>query len=346
MTYLRNCWYVAAWDSEVLSTRPLARTLLDEKVVLFRDANNTAVALADRCPHRFAPLSMGSFCEGKVRCAYHGLQFGSDGKCVHNPHGNGNIPAAAVIRAYPVVERYSAIWIWMGDPANADDALIPDYSGLDPETAYVAKDYLYAKANYVLETDNIMDLSHIEFLHPETLGSDAVRSADSSVEQIGNTVWSRRLTHNESLPVFLQQAFRLGPDDRVDRWMDVRWDPPANMLLLSGVTPTGTPARETPSAHNVHFFTPETDSTTHYWFAFGFPKSMGEGAREEAQRATAGVRIPFETEDLPMLEAQQKNLKQVNFWDERPVLLAGDAAAVRARRVLDMLLAREEEGHV
>ncbi len=340
MTFLRNTWYVAAWDHELTQHDMLSRTLLNEPVVLFRDQHGSPVALADRCPHRFAPLSMGTLCDGAVQCRYHGLRFDTTGRCVHNPHAE-TIPKAAKVHAYPLVERYSAIWIWTGEPELADPASIPDYSGLDPETAYVCKDYLHARAHYMLETDNILDLSHIEFMHRSTLGSPSVRSAETSIEQVGNTVWSRRLTHDEKLPPFLAQAFRVGPDDLVDRWMDVRWDPPANMLLLSGVTAPGTAPRQVQLAHNVHFFTPETDSTTHYWFAFGFSRAMGEQGQLEANAATQGVRMPFEYEDLPMLEAQQKNMRGESFWSLKPVLLVGDAAGVRARRILESLIAAE-----
>ena len=76
MTYLRNTWYLAAWDRELPPRELLARTLLDERVVLFRDASGTARALQDRCPHRFAPLSRGRVCDGQIECGYHGLRFG------------------------------------------------------------------------------------------------------------------------------------------------------------------------------------------------------------------------------------------------------------------------------
>ena len=115
MTFLKNAWYVAAWSAELEAGRLLARRLLDEPVVLYRDSEGHAWALADRCPHRFAPLSMGQLVNGHVQCRYHGLRFEGGGACVHNPHGP--VPRAAHVRSYPLLERYSAVWIWMGDPA-------------------------------------------------------------------------------------------------------------------------------------------------------------------------------------------------------------------------------------
>ena len=133
-TYLRNVWYVAAWDHEVPADRPLARTILGERLVFFRDADGRPQALFDRCPHRFAPLSMGKVVDGCIQCPYHGLQFGGDGACTRNPHGSGLIPKAAQVRSYPVVERWSVLWIWIGDAAQADPELIPNFRSMDPES--------------------------------------------------------------------------------------------------------------------------------------------------------------------------------------------------------------------
>ncbi|NDY91861.1 aromatic ring-hydroxylating dioxygenase subunit alpha [Ideonella livida] len=346
MSYLKNAWTMAAWDEEVKPGALLARTLLDQKLVFFRDAQGVAHALDDRCPHRFVPLSAGRVCDDgqAIQCAYHGLRFDGSGACTHNPHGNGKVPAAARVRSWPLVERHSILWIWMGDPALAEAARIPDFSALDPAHWHVGKGYLHARANYVLETDNILDLSHIEFLHPGTLGSDAVKHAHTELRQEGQTVWSMRQTENEVMPDFLYQAMGLPPGLRVDRWIDVRWDAPASMLLDAGATPTGRPRSEGRQNFLPHLFTPETATTTHYWFGIAFPKAMGEQGAALARQQTAALRVPFETEDLPMLELQQRALGDTPFWDHHPVLLASDAAAVRARRLLDQLIAAEQGG--
>ena len=124
MQYLRNKWYQAGWSAELKAGELLHRRLLEEPVLLFRKTDGTAVAMLDRCPHRFAPLHMGKHLGDAVQCPYHGLQFGADGRCIANPHGP--VPGAARIRNFPVAERYSALWIWMGDPAKADpDSIVP-----------------------------------------------------------------------------------------------------------------------------------------------------------------------------------------------------------------------------
>ena len=125
MTYLRNTWYAAAWGTEVSSERPIARTLLDEPLVFFRDAAGNPHGLADKCPHRFAPLSKGCLVGSEIQCPYHGLRFGVDGRCSHNPHGP--IAAAARVQTYPLLERHGVIWIWMGDSSRADPESLADF---------------------------------------------------------------------------------------------------------------------------------------------------------------------------------------------------------------------------
>jgi vanillate O-demethylase monooxygenase subunit len=131
------------------------------------------------------------------------------------------------------------------------------------------------------------------------------------------------------------------PGTPADRWLYVRWNAPANMALFAGAVPSGQPfdqGRETPTAH---CFTPETESTTHYWFSICFPRSMGEAGARAAADNIAYIRAPFEAEDLPMLEAQQNAVGNVDLLSLKPVLLAGDAGAVHARRTLERLISEE-----
>ncbi|MHA4871752.1 Rieske 2Fe-2S domain-containing protein [Duganella sp. PWIR1] len=341
MAYLRNAWYVAAWDNEIPVDALFQRTLLNESVLFFRDDDGVVQAISNRCPHRFAPLHMGKRVANGVQCPYHGLQFNGSGKCMGNPHGDGKIPAAASVKSYPVAEKYSAIWIWMGDADMADQQLIPDFSCMDPDHFYVGKRYLHAKANYVLETDNIMDLSHIQYLHPGTLGSSTVSDAITSVRQDGNTVYSNRQTVAEIMPDYLYTNMGFPNGLPVDRWVDVRWNAPANMLLDAGAVATGRPREEGKSFPLPHLFTPETETSTHYWFAFCMPKALGEFGMQVAEEQVQGLSIPFTHEDLPMLEAQQQMMGDADFWSLKPVLLAGDGGAIRARRVLDKMIEQE-----
>src|SRR5260370_33281013 len=125
MPYLRNVWYATAWADELGPVAPmLARTVAEQPLVLFRTNDGSVRALQDRCPHRFAPLSMGQRTERGIRCGYHGLEFGSSGACIANPHGP--VVQSLKVRAYPATERYGMIWVRLGDPALSYPSAIPD----------------------------------------------------------------------------------------------------------------------------------------------------------------------------------------------------------------------------
>jgi vanillate O-demethylase monooxygenase subunit len=342
MTYLRNTWYIAAWSVELAPGRPLARTLLDEPLVLYRDEADRPRALADRCPHRFAPLSMGRLYDGgaTIQCPYHGLQFDSTGACVHNPHGDGRIPQAARVRNYPVIERWNALWVWMGDPESADPSIIPEVPFNDPDHWAVGTGSMVVDAPYELEIDNILDLSHIEFLHP-LFSSDAVRRAEVRFEQDGDTVWCRRfMANDDAVPGFLREAFQVsnGP---IDRWLHVRWNAPAVMALWAGGVASGRPPEEGIVSQQAHCFTPLSRDRTHYFYSIAFPRALGPVADELAAHNVEALRDPFEKEDKPLVEAVATRMAGADLFDLDPVLLQGDAASVRARRLLGAQIDKE-----
>jgi phenylpropionate dioxygenase-like ring-hydroxylating dioxygenase large terminal subunit len=168
---LRNAWYIAAWADEVTGERPLARRICNEPIVLFRDRSGRVAALANRCCHRAAPLNMGTVVEGGIQCGYHGLVIDGSGRCVHIP-GQPQIPEDARVRSYPAVEKDRMVWVWMGDAAKADAAMIVDYPYHNDPGRWPNKHDVYPiKANYMLMVDNLMDLTHLGYLHAKTVGA-------------------------------------------------------------------------------------------------------------------------------------------------------------------------------
>jgi phenylpropionate dioxygenase-like ring-hydroxylating dioxygenase large terminal subunit len=338
--FLRNAWYVAAWANELEVGKLFARTILSDPVLLFRTADGTPAALADRCPHRFAPLHLGKLHGNVVECAYHGLRFDCSGVCVKNPHGSGVIPKAAVVKKYPLVERHRAVWIWMGAPERADPQAIPDYSFISraPASA-VFTGYLRTACNYELATDNIMDLSHADFLHLGSLDANgALAATPPKVAEDGAAIecnwW---LPSSRVLPVFAPHLADASAP--VDQWFEVRWDPPALMRLRAGVTPSGRPREEGLDTRNLHLMTPETDRSTHYFFCSTRNFKTDDSAVTEQTRI--GVTAVFATQDKPILEAQQMSMGTTDFYSLKPVLLAGDAGTVHVRRVLAKLIEEE-----
>ena len=93
--------------------KPIARTICDEPVVIYRTEGGSVAMLSDRCPHRKAPLSSGEVCGDEIACGYHGIRFNPDGSCAGIP-GGLDIPKNFSTAAYPVVERHGFIWAWLG----------------------------------------------------------------------------------------------------------------------------------------------------------------------------------------------------------------------------------------
>ena len=338
MTYLRNAWYLAAFAEELVPGRMLARTLLGEPLIFFRRPDGSVASLFDRCPHRFAPLSAGKLCDGgeSVACGYHGLRFDAQGACLHNPHSKGSIPKAARVKSYIAREIDSMIWWWAGEPDAADASLIPDCS----EFMAVSRDatvrgYLPTACHYQLLVDNILDLTHADYLHADSLGSGALSRCRPEVEELSDR--SVRVTWisngDYAPPAFDSQLRRQG--QVTDQWTEVTWFAPSLMHLRVGATLQGEPRENGVQAMTWHIATPETAERTHYWYW-----SIRNFAISPEANATIGplIEYAFSQQDKPMLEAQQRRTGGCDFWSLRPVLLPCDAAAARVRRKLDAMI--------
>lgn len=343
MDYLRSAWYVAGFADELLPGKPLARTLLGEPVVLFRDDSGGVAALRDRCPHRFAPLSAGKVCDGgrSIECPYHGLRFGADGICAHNPHGNGAIPKAAAVKAYAVRERDGLAWLWAGDPADADESLIPDFSHVTrAHDDATIRGYIPTACHYELLVDNILDLTHADYLHAGSLGSGAITRCKPQVDEVSDrSLRVSWISSGDKAPGAFDAHLR-EQGRPTDQWTEVLWTAPGCMQLNVGATLLGEPREQGVDTMNLHLATPETDSTCHYWFW----TTRTFAISQEANRHIRGiVEFAFSQQDKPMLEAQQRNVGSAEFWALKPVLLQGDAGAVRVRRKLQHLIAAERQ---
>lgn len=347
MKFVRNCWYVAAWSQDVEPGKLFPRIILNEGVVLFRDDQGRIQAIEDRCPHRSAPLHAGTYVEGgRIRCGYHGLEFDATGHCVRNPHATGRIPSAARVTAYPVLEKHSLIWIWMGDQP-ADPAAIPDFTLLDGGHEISKRDYILMKANYALVTDNLMDLSHTAFLHEGILGSKETIQAQYKVAQVGNQVSVARQCSDVPVPGFFDLMFQRD-GEHVDLWADIRWDVPSCLLNDTGVTRPGAPRSEGTGIYGMHFLTPETDTSSHYHFAAARqnPIAWGEPVDSEIRTKISELRrLAFEFQDKAMIEAQQVIISR-SATPPPFVLIETDLGTVRFRRVLESLIAAEREAGV
>ena len=342
MTFIRNLWYVAAWTTELDAARPIGRTIIGEPIVLYRKADGAVVAMEDRCPHRHAPLSLGRIEGDDLKCMYHGLKFGPDGACNHVP-GSDIIPPNSTARTFPVVERSSWIWVWMGDPARADSKDVLHATGLEDPQWLMREGAIDYAANYELINDNLCDLSHLDYTHETTLGR--ATGARWSHEMPKITPIENGLRFERWFP-----AATAGPKARepVDSWSAYRYLLPGIFLLNTFQYPVGTAAKRgfgPPTGTDVPVFrraeqqavTPKTATETRYLFATGVDARMADPTTLDARY---GVIAAAFAEDKVMIEAQQKIWNQTA--PDRPrAFIPQDKAPAHFRRLIERRLAAD-----
>ena len=340
--YLRNAWYVAAWDTEITDT-PFARTIMDERIVIYRRQDGTPVALEDRCCHRNLPLSMGKVVGDNLRCGYHGLVFGPDGSVVHIP-GQTTIPPGARVGAYPVVERWNFLWIWMGDPDRADPDLIPDWIYMDHPDWIIApgneRKPLPVACNYEFNNDNVLDLTHVAVVHESRLGGASIGEFPVKTERSERSVrMVRHLYDVAPMPLFAPYVD--APDGKVDRWQIAEIEVPCHCLVDAGIVPPGRGEPGADRTDGVDFramisATPETETTMHLFYAQA--RNFAHDDEELAQVWVREFRDLF-LEDVAVMEAQQEVYARVP--DAHLIDINSDAPHLAMRRLLAEHIARE-----
>lgn len=338
-SYLMQQWYVAATTQEVGSETLLHRKLLGTSVLLYRDEAGIAVAMHDRCPHRFAPLSMGKKEGSEIICPYHGLRFNTGGFCTHNPHGKGALPPKPVVRTFPVVEKYGFLWIWMAEQA-ADHARLPDFPALDEGHAEgIGHTYMRLPVNYRMILDNVMDLSHVDHVHGEIISTRGQLSPLIPKLEESETSVSASWEWQQTPPILILNQFLPRPEDAARHWIKVIWTVPGNIQLSLFCAQDETPVLEGPGQFDLHSVTPEDETSTHYFFCTR-RNHIEEDAEYNAFKIKA-MHDAFEQEDGVLMIATEREMGGSDFFDLGPMLLSNDLAAVKVRKRLRDMVAQE-----
>src|SRR3984893_6186415 len=316
------------------------RVIMGEPIVFYRLEDGTPVALQDRCAHRHLPLSMGKLVGDTLQCHYHGLRYDRTGTCGRGP-GQDAIPRSARVKSYPVSERYRWLWIWMGEPALADPDKIPDYHWFDDPEWGAKSEYLHVKSNWQLIVDNLLDLTHLAFVHETTIGNSAlVDQATVRVQRSDeNVTVTRWIIDAPAPPTFVKAG---GFTANVDRWQIINFAPPAYLRLDVGATPTGTGAPQGKRVGgigmwNLNAITPETEATSHYFW--GQAHDFDVGNAKTTDMLIEQIRTAF-LQDVEVFEAQQRNLEMTPNPPQTDI--NADAGVIQARRILDRLHRDEE----
>ena len=339
--FLMNCWYVAAWDHELTGGKLLARTMLEEPVLLYKGDSGRAVALDNRCCHRGAKLSNGRREGDCVRCMYHGLKFDHTGKCIQIP-GQDNVPPRMGVRSYPVVERDHLIWIWMGEAALADASTIIDVPYLRDSAWRGKADYMHYAADYRLIVDNLSDFAHLTFVHTHTLGGSeeyAFKSKPVAVDRLEDGFQVERWSMNAAPPPFHRKVIH--DDAPVDRRNLARMFVPGQFFMETLFAPAGSGAEQGHAVgakqyRNCQFFTPETRASTHFFWNYlhNFELDDPVIALSLHQSMVAGF-----MEDKFIIEGQQEMLDADPDFKMHGIV--SDAPLAHFRRVLQQRIEAE-----
>jgi len=328
-TYPLNCWYVAATSDEVTTT-PLARRLLDESTVLFRQSSGTVVALDDRCAHRGFPLSHGSVVEDEIVCGYHGFTYSSAGVCTRVPSQQA-VPARTRVRSYPIVEDPPFIWIWPGTPQSAN-LRRPPTTVLGSDGWAGSGTTFAVAANYTLVHEHYLDLTHALVMHREM-----VPPGIETLPPLGHiTVSEMSVSYRRTLPEaqlapWEAQATKLPPGQTCTRTEHGTFVSPA--LNVGGYEITSA-AGDTFRHLRIHAITPESDATTRIWLRVARDYALDD---EDVTNGLLGLFATLADRDMKVLELVQANQR----GSARQVNVVADRAATQARKVINALVADE-----
>ncbi len=336
--FLNNAWYVAAWDSEITNT--LQQVLvLGKKICIFRNESGEVIALDDACPHRKLPLSKGRIKGDTVECGYHGLTFDCAGQCVWAP-GTGRIPSNARVHAYPIHEKYGLIWIWMGNPVLADPEDIFEIENYgNPDWGINRGDAMELQCNYLLMTDNLLDPTHVAWVHAGSFAQDATKDTPLRITKGGNGITVHRwMMDVEPAPFYKKVVPFSGNCDRLQHY-EVRY--PSHALIRAVFTPAGTGGPDGPLHKDVfimdsyNFMTPTSATETrYYWFQL---RNIRPDDAALSQMMTEDVQHAFEEDRDVLNEVQIGMSEKTTPHIDLPI----DGGQLRFRRQLEAMIAEE-----
>lgn len=323
--YVKNTWYAAALSKEV-NREPFPRTIVNEKIVMYRTLTDQIVALEDRCAHRQVPLSRGRLIGDELQCWYHGLRFDCSGQCVSIPSQN-TIPIAARVRRFPAVEKHGIIWLWIGDPDKADETSIPNHWVCSAPDLAGAMSYCAIDCNYLFGIDNILDISHAAFVHEKTLGSYDVVATPPEILIRDDEVRVHRYIRRERTPPMYTRMLQL---DYIDRSQDVIYWPIGNTRVETRAHACDEPNGAAFHVYTTTIFTPATDTTSHVFV--GMHRDFDVDNQSFTEFTTKQV-LATVMEDKDVAESLQSN------WNPAAPMfdIHLDRAAFAARRILERM---------
>lgn len=203
MTF-QDFWYVVALSEQLIRKTVLARSVLDEWLVVFRDERGKPVALQDRCIHRNSRLSAGQVTRGKVQCPYHGWQYDGKGKVAYVPAEGpvkGHCPKVSRRAvSYPTKEQDGYVYVQITSensrsPVSISPFSMPYYQAPGWETVRVINRFQNTVTNCA---ENFIDIPHTVSVHPGIFRSAKQQQLNMTVSRVEGSVTAtyRQETNN------------------------------------------------------------------------------------------------------------------------------------------------------
>lgn len=325
-------WYAAGTSDEIGRT-PLARRVLGIPVVLYRTLDGRAVALEDRCAHRPVPLSGGRLEGDDIVATYTGFQYAPDGRCVRVPT-QPNVPFGTAVRAFPVHDDGSFVWIWTGDPRLSRLRPAPDTAWLRDAAWESFGEAWETRASVRLLIDNFSDITHVPHVDPDiappALGAGTTPPLEVMVSE--TTMRFRRDFPPSPLAAWHSMVAGVAPDAAFAQREEGQFDSPGLWVDRWHVDADGAPTR---SFVFTHALTPVDETTTrHVWRV---SRNFAPGA------AATGTLAPVFGRYYRRVQQALETMQGILTEDgPRPTAsVAADAAATAVRRILDRLVADE-----
>jgi vanillate O-demethylase monooxygenase subunit len=336
LPFVFDAWYVAALSSEI-GPQLLGRSYLGVPIVLYRTTAGEPIALLDACAHRQFPLSRSTLVGDEIRCGYHGFTFDEDGTCVHIPSCE-KIPQSARVRKYPLVERHGMVWIWLGETESVDHTMLPELRWLDTDNK--VSYYVHLKANYQLLIENLLDFSHVPFVHHDQQGHPELARVVPEAEMNESMVISTRTMHNSPTPPLWADVMQLplgGPMDHEQRF---EFRAPSSVCIRQSVWAPNAPSRKYPFTTS-HFMTPDGEGATHYW---SWVSLEWEGVSADTLARMDRGASEVAEQDVFALEAQQALHAQLQRQAIRPVIVSVpfDRGSLLSRQAISRLVGQEQ----
>jgi vanillate O-demethylase monooxygenase subunit len=325
---LRRSFHPVCRSSDVPEDGVVRVVLLGEPWAVAR-IGGRVVAMADRCPHRFTPLSAGKVVDGSLECPYHGYRYGPDGRCVLIPAlgASATIPPKAVVPTpHSVQERYGLVWLAPEEPL-ADVIDVPEWD--DPAFVVVPLPDQTWTAGAAQMTENFLDLAHFPYVHLDTFGDpDDTEVPPYSVERDGLAFTCDYLHSTKVLADSMGTADEFRVAERRSTWWYVA--PFAIRLRIEYYADD--------VVLTILFFHQPVDATTTKLYAFDIRNDIADG------RTTAEETIAFQmsvgAEDKALLELLPTKATPLDLQAE--IHTRADRITVEMRRVLAELVARAD----